>query len=1019
MSQSTPVSNPSPTADSSQSGQPLLILVDGHSLAFRSYFAFAKGRDGGLKTKTGIPTSVCFGFLKSLVEVMGSEQPDSMAVAFDLGLPTFRHEADDTYKADRPDTPEDFIPDLKNLQELLQAFNLPVVTSPGYEADDVLATLAKKASETGYRVKILTGDRDLFQLVDPQKGISVLYLSTDFLKSNRSSGPTEFGPEQVKEKLGVSPAQVVDFKALCGDKSDNIPGVKGIGEVTAVKLLNEYGSLEEIYASLDKIKGATKTKLEAGRQDAEHSRYLAQLIFEAPVGIDLEDAKLEGFDTGVLKPLLEKLQFESFLGKIDKLQQIFGGRAAEDDQNPVGGQGLAPLQQESVAEKPVVSSASELEDKSLSFWTAEETEEYQQQKSPQSEFQPTIIDTPEKLAQLVKQLQQCTDPSIPVAWDTETSDLEPRDAQLVGIGCCFAPPTPPNAPLSREGISEQPLDVEVAYIPIGHKNGRNLDKDTVLEALRPILESVNYPKALQNAKFDRLVFRCQGIQLAGVVFETMLASYLLEPEGTHNLSELALRYLGLTAKSYSDLVPKGKTIGDLSIQTVAEYCGMDVYSTFGLVAKLREKLEKIPALHKLLLEVEQPLEPVLANMEYQGIRIDRDYLKQLSQQLEKDLEKIESDAYAAAGEKFSLSSPKQLSELLFEKLQLDRKKSRKTKTGYSTDAATLDKLQGDHPVVDQILEHRTLSKLKSTYVDALPKLVRPDTHRVHTNFNQTGTATGRLSSSDPNLQNIPIRTAFSRQIRKAFVPEPGWLMAAADYSQIELRILAHLSKEPVLLETYQNNEDIHTVTARLLFEKETVTPDERRLGKTINFGVIYGMGAQRFAREAGVSATEGKKFIERFNQRYPKVFEYLQQLQREAIAQGYVETILGRRRYFRFDSDSLRKYIGKNPEDIDLNKVTKGLNANDAGLLRAAANAPIQGSSADIIKIAMIKMHELLQSYQARLLLQVHDELVFEVPPEEWEDLQPKIRHTMESAVELSVPLVADVHTGHNWMETK
>ncbi|MBD0343279.1 MAG: DNA polymerase I [Coleofasciculus sp. Co-bin14] len=1022
MSQSTPVSNPSPAADSSQSEQPLLILVDGHSLAFRSYFAFAKGRDGGLKTKTGIPTSVCFGFLKSLVEVMGSEQPDSMAVAFDLGLPTFRHEADDTYKADRPDTPEDFIPDLKNLQELLQAFNLPVVTSPGYEADDVLATLAKKASETGYRVKILTGDRDLFQLVDPQKGISVLYLSTDFLKSNRSSGPTEFGPEQVKEKLGVSPAQVVDFKALCGDKSDNIPGVKGIGEVTAVKLLNEYGSLEEIYASLDKIKGATKTKLEAGRQDAEHSRYLAQLIFEAPVGIELEDAKLEGFDTGVLKPLLEKLQFGSFLGKIDKLQQIFGGRAAEDDQNPGEAQGLTPLQQESVEEKPVVSSASEREDKSLSFWTAEETEEYQQQKSPQSEFQPTIIDTPEKLAQLVKQLQQCTDPSMPVAWDTETSDLEPRDAQLVGIGCCFAPPTPP---LSREENSEggqaevQPLDVEVAYIPIGHKNGGNLDKDTVLEALRPILESVNYPKALQNAKFDRLVFRCQGIQLAGVVFETMLASYLLEPEGTHNLSELALRYLGLTAKSYSDLVPKGKTIGDLSIQTVADYCGMDVYSTFKLVAKLREKLEKIPALHKLLLEVEQPLEPVLANMEYQGIRIDRDYLKQLSQQLEKYLEKIESDAYAAAGDKFSLSSPKQLSELLFEKLQLDRRKSRKTKTGYSTDAATLDKLQGDHPVVDQILEHRTLSKLKSTYVDALPKLVRPDTHRVHTNFNQTGTATGRLSSSDPNLQNIPIRTAFSRQIRKAFVPEPGWLMAAADYSQIELRILAHLSKEPVLLETYQNNQDIHTVTARLLFEKETVTPDERRLGKTINFGVIYGMGAQRFAREAGVSATEGRKFIERFNQRYPKVFEYLQQLQREAIAQGYVETILGRRRYFRFDSDSLRKCIGKNPEDIDLNKVTKGLNPNDAGSLRAAANAPIQGSSADIIKIAMIKMHELLQNYQARLLLQVHDELVFEVPPEEWEDLQPKIRHTMESAVELSVPLVADVHTGDNWMETK
>jgi DNA polymerase-1 len=1020
MSQSTPASNPLASGDSSSEVRPLLILVDGHSLAFRSYFAFAKGRDGGLKTSTGIPTSVCFGFLKSLLEVMGSEQPQSMAVAFDLGLPTFRHEADDTYKADRPGTPEDFVPDLKNLQELLAAFNLPVLTSPGYEADDVLATLATQASETGYRVKILTGDRDLFQLVDPEKGISVLYLSTDFLKGGRSTGPTEIRPEQVKEKLGIAPEQVVDFKALCGDKSDNIPGVKGIGEVTAVKLLNEYGSLDAIYAALDNIKGATKTKLEAGRQDAEHSRYLAQLKFDAPVDIELEDAKLEGFETEVLKPLLEKLEFKRFLGKIDQLQQTFGGRVVEDDPTPVGATHGSPLPPEQTATTP----EPELEDADLWFFSAADTEAAQQQASKPSEFQPSIIDTPEKLAQLVEQLQRCTNPLIPVAWDTETTALEPRDADLVGIGCCFARSTPPTAPLVRGGTDGsngevQPLDVEVAYIPIGHKDGNNLDKDTVLEALRPILESANYPKALQNAKFDRLVFRCQGIQLTGVVFETMLASYLLEPEGSHNLSDLSLRYLGLTAKSYSDLVPKGKTMADLDIQTVADYCGMDVYTTFGLVGKLREELEKIPALHKLLLEVEQPLEPVLAQMEYVGIRIDSAYLKELSQQLEKDLERIESDAYAAAGDKFSLGSPKQLSQLLFEKLNLDRRKSRKIKTGYSTDAATLEKLSGDHPVVDAILEHRTLSKLKSTYVDALPLLVRPDTHRVHTNFNQTGTTTGRLSSSNPNLQNIPIRTAFSRQIRKAFLPEQGWLLMSADYSQIELRILAHLTKEPILVETYQNNEDIHTVTARLLFEKDTVTPDERRLGKTINFGVIYGMGAQRFAREAGVKASEGRLFIERFNQRYPKVFDYLQQLQREAIAQGYVETILKRRRYFHFNSNTLLSYRGNDPNKIELDKVTKGLNPNDAGLLRAAANAPIQGSSADIIKIAMVKMHEVLKDYQARLLLQVHDELIFEVPPSEWEELQPKIKSTMESAIELSVPLVADVHAGQNWMEAK
>jgi DNA polymerase-1 len=937
-----------------------------------------------------------------------------MAVAFDLGLPTFRHEADDTYKADRPGTPEDFVPDLKNLQELLEAFNLPVVSSAGYEADDVLATLALKASEKGYRVKILTGDRDLFQLVDPEKEISVLYLSTDFLKRGKSSGPAEFGPEEVKEKLGITPAQVVDYKALCGDKSDNIPGVKGIGEKTAVNLLTEYGSLDGIYASLDKIKGATKTKLEAGKQDAEHSRYLAQLKFDAPVDMKLEDGKLQGFDTGVLKPLLQKLEFQLFLGRIDQLQQTFGGKTVEEAPNPVGAKASVPVQPES-EEAYSAPPPPEADDPDLWFFSAADTEAAQQQASTQSEIQPNIIDTPEKLTELVKQLQQRTDPAIPVAWDTETSDLEPRDAELVGIGCCFAKDVPPLTPPYQEGEPE----LEVAYIPIGHNDGGNLDKQTVLEALRPILESADYPKVLQNAKFDRLVLRCQGIGLVGVVFDTMLASYVLNPENSHNLSELALKYLGKTTKSYKDLpIPKGKTIADLDIQTVADYCGMDVYVTFSILAKLREELEKVPALHKLLLEVEQPLEPVLAEMEYQGIRIDIAYLKQLSQQLEKDLEAIEQKAYEAAGDKFSLGSPKQLSELLFEKLKLDRKKSRKIKTGYSTDAATLEKLSGDHPVVDGILEHRTLSKLKSTYVDALPALVRPDTQRVHTDFNQTATSTGRLSSSNPNLQNIPIRTAFSRQIRKAFIPEPGWLLVTADYSQIELRILAHLSREPILVETYQNNEDVHTVTARLLFEKETVTPDERRLGKTINFGVIYGMGAQRFAREAGVSATQGKTFIERFNQRYPKVFAYLQQLQREAIAQGYVETILGRRRYFKFNSNSILKYRGNDPKDIDLDRL-KGLDQYDAGLLRAAANAPIQGSSADIIKIAMVEMHEVLQNYQARLLLQVHDELIFEVPPDEWEELQPKIKSTMESAIELSVPLVVDVHAGQNWMDTK
>ncbi|MDF2388680.1 DNA polymerase I [Nostoc ellipsosporum NOK] len=962
--------------------RPTFILVDGHSLAFRSYFAFAKGRDGGLRTKTGIPTSVCFGFLKSLLEVMATQQPQAMAIAFDLGLPTFRHEADDTYKADRPGTPEDFVPDLKNLHELLDGFNLPIFTAPGYEADDVLGTLAQKATAAGYKVKILTGDRDLFQLIDPDKEITVLNFSPDALKRSTNS-ITEFSTEEVKEKLGVLPTQIVDFKALCGDKSDNIPGVRGIGEKTAVQLLNTYGSLEEIYAALDQIKGATQKKLSEGKDDAEKSRYLAKIVVDVPLEVDFETCKLKGFDTSNLIPILEKLEFKTFLGKVNELQQRFGGTVEE-----------APEVETSDTE-------SEFADEDPDFFTFAETQAAQQQFV--SQIQPRIINTEAKLTELVNLLQQFTNPETPVAWDTETSDLEPRDADLVGIGCCWG--TNPD---------------ESAYIPINHKNGENLNQNIVLEALRPILESANYPKTFQNGKFDRLVFRCQGINLAGVVFDPMLASYVINPDTSHNLSDLALRNLGLTLQNYVDLVPKGKTIADININAVANYCCLQVYATFQLVPKLREELDKVPALYKLLMEVEQPLEAVLAEMEYTGVRIDSAYLKELSQQLETDLAKWENTAIEKAGEKFNLGSPKQLSRILFEVKELDTKYSRKIQSGYSTDAATLEKLLevDKSGLVEAIIEYRTLSKLKSTYVDALPALVRQDTQRVHTDFNQTATSTGRLSSSNPNLQNIPIRTAFSRQIRKAFLPEPGWLMVAADYSQIELRILAHLSQEPVLVQAYQQNQDIHTVTAKLIFEKEDITSDERRVAKTINFGVIYGMGSVRFSRSTGIDRAIANEFIKRFNERYPKIFAYLEEVKKQAIAQGYVETILGRRRYFDFTNNSLRKLKNSNPQDIDLSKL-KNLGAYDAGLLRSAANAPIQGSSADIIKIAMVRLHEVLQKYQARLLLQVHDELVFEIPPHEWQELQPQIKSVMEDAVQLSVPLVVDVRAGENWMETK
>ena len=968
--------------NNSNQAKPLLILLDGHSLAFRAYYAFNNSRREPLVTSKGIPTSICFGFINSLLQVLESESPQSMAIAFDLSAPTFRHEADDNYKSDRAETPDDFVPDIKNLKQLLQAFNLSIATKPGYEADDVLGTIATNASEAGYRVKIVTGDRDLFQMVDDEKGISVLYLHNQSFRKTAQSY-TEFDRAGVIEKMGVTPEQIVDFKALCGDKSDCIPGVKGIGEKTAVKLLEEYTTLAEVYNNLEQIKGATKKKLAAGKEDALHSQFLAQIEIDSPVEIELQDYKLVGFEEAEVLPLLEELELNKAIRNIKKLQLKLGGEAE-------------------IKVIDVVPSGTS--DEQLSLFADNSSDE--PEPEPVELFKPQlntqIIDTKAKLTKLFETLTQHTDPEHPVAWDTETTSLETHSAELVGIGCCWGD-----------------LDTDIAYIPLAHSSGTQLDKELVLLTLKPILESQQYPKALQNAKFDRLVLHHQGIKLSGVVFDTMLASYVLNPEMTHNLGDLSERYgLEIAAKSYKDLgIPKGKTIADLDIAVVADYCGLDAYATYYLVDKLKAKLAKYPKLEKLLQEVEQPLEPVLAKMEDTGIRLDTEYLHSFSQQLNKDLEKLERETYAAAGEEFNLSSPKQLSVILFEKLGLDTKKSRKTKTGYSTNQQVLEKLRGDHPVIDNMLEYRTLAKLKSTYVDALPALVRKSTRRVHTDFNQTVVATGRLSSSNPNLQNIPIRTEFSRQIRKAFIPQEGWLLVAADYSQIELRILAHLSQEPVLIDAYNNDKDVHSVTAKLLFDKDDVTPQERRLGKIINFGVIYGMGAQRFSRESGFKTDIGKQFIEKYRQKYARVFEYLEGVKKQAIALGYVNTILGRRRYVNLMSDRLKQLRGADPAAIELERLKYSY--TDAQTLRAAANSPIQGSSADIIKIAMIKLQDILQDYQARLLLQVHDELVLEVPPDEWSELKPIIKSTMEDAVKLSIPLAVDINSGNNWMEAK
>ena len=946
--------------------------MDGHSLAFRSFYAFAKGGDGGLSTRDGLPTSVTYGFLKALLDNCRGLSPDGVVIAFDTAEPTFRHEADANYKAHREEAPEAFFTDLQHLQAILRgALDLPLCMAPGFEADDVLGTLAYQAADQGWRVLILSGDRDLFQLVDDERGIAVLYMGGG--PQARSGGPTEIRREGVISKLGVPPEDVVDLKALTGDSSDNIPGVKGVGPKTAITLLQAHGDLDGIYAALDRQKGALRTKLATDRDKAYLSRRLARIDTAIPLP-EPPRLGLGQVDGVALAARLEELELFSLRRQVESFCQLFSrpgeARSTMADERPAPGLPSAGDQAPGSAAPPLA---------------------------------PGLVDTPAALEALISRLLAATDPAVPVAFDTETTDLNPFRAELVGVGLAWG-----------EGPAE------LAYIPIGHQQGQQLPLDGVLTALAPWLASAGHPKTLQNAKYDRLILLRHGLALEGVVMDTLLADYLRDPAERHNLEVMAERAFGFTPTSYAQLVPKGSSIAAVPIAAAAAYCGMDVHLTWRLTQLLRRELAALgPRLLPLLEQVELPLEPVLALMEATGIRIDVPYLQELSVELGATLAALEEQAHAAAGAVFNLSSPKQLGELLFDTLGLDRKKSRRTKTGWSTDAAVLDKLQDDHPLVPLLLEHRTLSKLRSTYVEALPALVEPETGRVHTDFNQAVTATGRLSSSNPNLQNIPVRTDFSRRIRKAFLPAEGWRLISADYSQIELRILTHLSGEEVLVDAFNRGDDVHALTARLLLEKEEVSAEERRQGKTINFGVIYGMGSQRFARETGVGAAQAKDFLARYRRRYPKVFAFLELQERLALSRGYVETILGRRRTFHFDPGGLGRHLGRDPLEIDLEGARKA--GMEAQQLRAAANAPIQGSSADIIKLAMVQLHHRIRQADlpARLLLQVHDELVLEAAPEAVEAVRSLTVATMEQAVQLAVPLVVETGCGANWMEAK
>ena len=979
--------------------KPMLLLVDGHSLAFRSFYAFSKGGEGGLATKDGTPTSVTFGFLKSLLDHSKGLSPQGLVIAFDTPEPTFRHKADSNYKAHRDVAPEIFFQDLKQLQEILEnQLQLPLCLAPGYEADDVLGTLANQAASDGWRIRILSGDRDLFQLVDDQRDIAVLYMGGGPYAKN--SGPSLIDEAGVLAKLGVTPEKVVELKALTGDSSDNIPGVKGVGPKTAITLLKENGDLDGIYAALSEletegekasrgaIKGALKSKLSSDRDNAYLSRHLAEILVDIPLP-QAPRLELGSVDNEGLTTRLKALELGSLVRQVPNFVATFSSGGFSANRHEIETDKSTQQPTDALSTTSATSKPNEL-----------------------PALQPNLITNPTELKALMEFLMGCRNRLAPVALDTETTDLNPFRAELVGIGVCWG-----------EGQKE------LAYIPIGHHqpaellNGdatSQLPLEVVLKTMAPWLASANNPKALQNAKYDRLIFLRHGLTLEGVVMDTLLADYLRDAAAKHGLEVMAEREFNFTPTSFNELVGKGQTFADVAIPTASLYCGMDVHVTRRLALRLRQQLETMGAkLLTLLEQVEQPLEPVLAVMEATGIRIDLPYLKELSVELGNTLNQLEEQAHKAAGMNFNLASPKQLGELLFETLGLNRKKSRRTKTGWSTDATVLEKLEADHPVVPLVLEHRILSKLRSTYVDALPQLVEAETGRVHTDFNQAVTATGRLSSSNPNLQNIPVRTKFSRRIRKAFLPQEGWQLLSADYSQIELRILTHLSGEEVLQEAYRSGDDVHALTARLLLNKDEVSPDERRLGKTINFGVIYGMGAQRFARETGVSQSEAKDFLSLYKQRYPKVFAFLELQERLALSKGYVETLLGRRRPFNFDRNGLGRLLGKDPMEIDLEVARRG--GMEAQQLRAAANAPIQGSSADIIKVAMVQLQRQINetALPARLLLQVHDELVLEVNPTALEAVQKLVISTMEQAVKLSVPLVVETGVGDNWREAK
>lgn len=918
-----------------------LFLIDAYALIYRSYYAFIKNPRINSK---GVNTSAIFGFINTLEDVLKREQPTHIAVAFDPKGPTFRHEAFEQYKAQREETPEVIRQSVPVIKEVIQAYHIPILEVPYYEADDVIGTVAKQAAANGFEVYMMTPDKDYGQLVADHI----------YMYRPKFGGDYEvLGVSEVLEKYQLqSTEQVIDLLGLMGDTADNIPGCPGVGEKTAQKLLAEFGSIENLLANTDKLKGAQKKKVEENVEQIRFSKFLATIKTDVPITFDAELCKRVAPDEDRLVELYTELEFKTFINRLKGESSV-----VSSSKEP-----KAAVQYDLFATEPVVESeVSSLADINT---------------MPHSYY---LADTAEKQIALCEQLLQ----EKSFAFDTETEGLDPLTAGLVGMS--FA-------------IREQ----EAWYVPVSAN--REEATDIVLR-LAPALQHPEIEKVGQNIKFDILVLRKYGVRVKGPLFDTMLAHYLLNPELRHGMDYLAETYLKYKTVPIEDLIgPKGKkqaSMRTVPIEQIKEYAAEDADVTLRLKHYFAPLLKQ-EGLESLFFEMEMPLIYVLAEMEATGVKLDTNALKQSSEVLSQQLTALEESIYDLAGQSFNINSTKQVGEILFDKLKLDEK-AKKTKTGgYSTSEEVLEKIRGKHSIVDKLLEYRGIKKLLSTYIDALPALIHPETGKIHTSFNQAVTATGRLSSTNPNLQNIPVRDELGREIRKAFIADDDdCIFFSADYSQIELRLMAHLSNDPHMVEAFCSGADIHAATAAKIYgiPVEEVTSDMRRKAKTANFGIIYGISVFGLAERLSIPRAESKELIDGYFQTYPRIKEYMEESIRVAKEKGYVETLFKRKRFL--------------PDINSHNAIVRGYAE------RNAINAPIQGSAADIIKLAMIRIHQRFEAehLKSRMILQVHDELNFNVRKEEFDRVKEIVLDCMEHVLQLRVPLIADCGEGKNWLE--